>query len=185
MEIDQSISVRNTGLLDRIVLYSATLLFALTVILATTQVFVRLVGFIPGDLFYWTVPLARLIFIVMTYVGAAVAIRNQEHISIDMLLDRLEKRNPLLRTVLDAFVGVAVIVFLAIALYGLYLSTVSNWTSPIGGLAGVNSGYVYLGMGTGVLLMLIYSLDDFRRKLIALLSAAKDTQSTLDETEVN
>jgi TRAP-type C4-dicarboxylate transport system permease small subunit len=188
MDIDQSIDVRQESLVDRLVVYTATLLFTLTVVLATAQVIIRFTNVIPGDRFYWTVPLARLTFIVMTYMGAAVAIRNREHISIEMLLDRLERRNPRARRVLDVLVTVVVASFLAVVLYGLVLSTTGNWTSPIGGLTGVTSGYVYFGMGLGIFFMLLYTLQRFVmdvRALRAGSSIGPETSTFTDGEEVD
>jgi TRAP-type C4-dicarboxylate transport system permease small subunit len=183
MDIDQSIAVRENTLVDRLVLHTATLLFAVTVLLATAQVLIRFTNVIPGDRFYWTVPLARLTFIVMTYIGAAVAIRNHEHISIELLLDRLERRSPRARRVLDLVVTVVVTLFLSVVLYGLVLSTTNNWTSPIGGLTGVTSGYVYFGMGLGVFFMLLYTLQRFLADVRAFLpgTGASSGSSLADE----
>jgi TRAP-type C4-dicarboxylate transport system permease small subunit len=96
----------------------------------------------------------------MTYIGGAAVARNNEHISISIILDRLGQRTPRLRTALSLITDVIVVVFLGMALYGTYLNTVNNWTTPVGGISGIMSGYIYFGIGLGVFAMVIYEIDD-------------------------
>jgi len=183
MEIDQSIDLRVDNVLDRAVLYLATLLFASTVALATIQVLVRYTFVIPTELFYWTEPLARLMFIVMTYIGAAVATRNREHISIDLLLDKLETRSFRVRKALDVVNSCIVLSFLAIVLYGMFLSMQENWTSAVGGVSGVTLGHVYLGISLGILLMLIYRLQNLVEGVRSLRNGSPEKHSLSEPAE--
>jgi TRAP-type C4-dicarboxylate transport system permease small subunit len=181
MEIDQSIEITVENVFDRVILIAATGLFALTVILTTLQVIVRQTPFLPSEWFIWTVPAARFLLIIMTYVGGAVVTRNNEHISISLILDWLGQFVPRLRTSLMVVSDVIVIAFLGMALYGTYLSTTGNWRTSVGGISGITSGYIYLGIGLGLLAMLVYEVDDAVEAVQSLLTG--DWQTTTDETD--
>jgi len=168
MEVDQSIGIRTDTVVDRVLLYVASGLFALTVLLATVQVFVRQTGILPSQYFTWTVPVARFLLIIMTYVGGAVVTRNGEHISIDVMLDWFAESRPRTRATLSALSRVVVIAFLAMAVYGAGISTVENWSTSVGGVQGITSGYIYSGIAVGLFFMLLYEVQDLVETVSAL-----------------
>jgi len=159
MEADQSLSVKKENVLDKAFLYVAVALFGLTLLLTTVQVLVRQIPFLGFIDVNWTVPVARFTLIIMTYIGGAVATRNREHISIDLVLDWVGKFYPRLRITLNILSDFIVIAFLTIAVYGTILSTTGNWNTSVGAVSGITSGYIYLGIGIGILGMLIYELQ--------------------------
>lgn len=160
MEIDQSLELHRDHLFDKVVLYGATGLFTFTIVLTTIQVFVRLLNIPTFGFLHWTEPAARFVLIVATYLGAAVAVRNSEHIAIRFLLERLTGWKPRLGLTVQLLGKLIVIGFLLVALWGAILATTSNWTTSIGGIGIVTAGHLYLGIGIGVALMLIYALLD-------------------------
>ncbi|QCC49412.1 TRAP transporter small permease [Halobellus limi] len=174
MEADQSLSIKKENVLDRVFLYTAVALFGLTLLLTTVQVLVRQIpflGFIDAN---WTVPVARFTLIIMTYIGGAVATRNREHISIDLVLDWVGKFYPRLRIGLNIISDLIVIAFLTIAVYGTMLSTSGNWNTSVGAVSGITSGYIYLGIGVGLLGMLIYELQHIYDTIVQMQN--KDTK---------
>lgn len=177
MEIDQSLGLRRDNAFDAVVLYTATALFALTIVLTVIQVGVRVFGI--GGL-HWTEPVARFILIIGTFFGAAVATRNSEHIKIDLVLDRLTEGRPDLRHVLDSFVGIAVVVFVAVAFRSTAGATIGNWNTTIGGTTLITSGMIYLGISIGLGLMLVYELLNLSEALRGL---AETEESRVAETE--
>lgn len=154
MEIDQTLDLRHDTILDKIVLVAAVGLFALTIVLATTQVLVRQFN-VPIDA-TWTEPLARYVLIVATYFGAAMATRNREHIRMVYLLDKLEEYYPAVRSRFDLFSSIVVIGFLLFTLWGTFPATIANWSSEMGGIRFVTSGMLYLGISLGLALMLVF-----------------------------
>jgi TRAP-type C4-dicarboxylate transport system permease small subunit len=182
MEIDQSIDLAVENVLDHAVLLVATGLFTLTIVLTTVQVVVRQVPFIPSEWFYWTVPAARFLLIIMTYVGGAAVARNNEHISIDIILDWIGQLVPRLRLLLAFVADVIIVVFLTMALYGTWLSITSSWGTSVGGISGVTSGYIYLGIGIGLLFMLVYEAEDAVEAVQTWL--AGEWRTEVDEEEV-
>ncbi|MDL5363382.1 TRAP transporter small permease [Halalkalicoccus sp. NIPERK01] len=160
MEIDQSLDLERDHLFDRIVLYSATGLFAITIVLTTIQIFVRLLGLPTFGVLHWTEPAARFILIVATYIGAAVAVRNSEHISIQFLLERLTGWNPRIGLTIQILGELIVIGFLLVALRGTIGTAIGNWATSIGGIGFVTAGNLYLGIAIGIALMLVYAVID-------------------------
>ena len=161
MEIDQSLNLKRDTLFDRAVLNTATGLFTFTIVLTTLQVFIRWLSLPTFGVLHWTEPAARFILIVATYFGAAVALRNGEHISIRFLLERLREWNATVGRVVDILGDLIVIGFIAIALRGTIGTAVGDWTTSIGGIRFVTSGHLYLGISAGLGLMLLYALADF------------------------
>lgn len=160
MEIDQSLDLKRETLFDRAVLYTATALFTLTIVLTTMQVFIRWLGLPTFGVLHWTEPAARFVLIIATYIGAAVALRNGEHISIRFLLERLTDWNPELGRVISILGDLIVIGFLGIALRGTTMTTIGNWATSIGGIGFVTSGHIYLGISIGIGLTLLYAVVD-------------------------
>lgn len=160
MEFDQSLDIRSESVLDRVVLYTATALFLLTIVLATAQVLIRFLNVQLFGLRYRTEPAARFILVVATYIGAAVASRNDEHIRIDYMLDKLEVRAPRLRRSLDLLVAGIIVGFVVIALVGTLGNAINHWGTSIGGIAVVTSGMIYLGISLGLAAMLLYEGSD-------------------------
>lgn len=168
MQVDQALSLHDDSLFDRVVLYAATALFASTIALATVQVAVRQFGLELFGLAHWTEPAARYVLIVATYLGAAVASRNGEHIKMEFLLDRLENRYPRARRVLDLLVAALVALFVAVALRGTAGSAAAGWETSIGGIGFVTAGTLYLGIACGLAVMLLYELGNLADRLRAL-----------------
>lgn len=160
MEIDQSLDLKTDRLYDRAILYTATGLFILTIVLTTIQVFVRWLNLPTFGFLHWTEPAARFVLIIATYLGAAVALRNNEHIVIQFLLERIRKRSSAIGTFLDVFVNLVVIGFLTIVFRGLLERAYGDWATSIGGIGVITSGHLYLGISIGIGLMLLYALTD-------------------------
>jgi TRAP-type C4-dicarboxylate transport system permease small subunit len=173
MEIDQSLDLKRDTLFDRAVLYAATGLFTLTIVLTTMQVFIRWLELPTFGVLHWTEPAARFVLIIATYLGAAVALRNNEHISIRFLLERLTDWNPALGRAIHVLGDLIVIGFLAIALRGTIATTIGDWTTSIGGIGLVTSGHLYLGITVGIGLTLLYAVVDLIVTLYGLVSGGE------------
>lgn len=179
MEIDQSLDLKQDRLFDRVVLYAATGLFALTIVLTTVQVFIRWLDLPTFGFLHWTEPLARFVLIIATYLGAAVATRNHEHISIQFLLERVTDWRASVGEVLSVLVDLVVIGFLLVALRGTVVTTINDWNTSIGGIGSVTSGHLYLGISIGIALMVVYAAVDLvasGRTLVARVSGTDEPE---------
>lgn len=182
MEVDQSLGLKRDTWYDKLIVYTAVGLFALTIVLATTQVLIRQLNIRFLGSMYWTEPAARFVLIVATYIGAAVATRNREHISIKFILERIETRWPYAGSVLRVVVVLVTLTFLAVALYGTLTSTVSDWRTSIGGISFVTSGVLYLGISIGLLLMVFYDVLNLREEARFLLGDEERRPSGEEES---
>jgi TRAP-type C4-dicarboxylate transport system permease small subunit len=158
MKIDQTLDLHRSTILDKVLLYTGAISFVLILVLASVQVFVRVVD--VGLTLRWTEALSRYILVVGTYFGAAAATRNREHIRISMVLDRLEKQNYNFYLFLKIFVQTVVVAFVLIAIWATGLAAISNLSTSLPGTSFVTSGMIYAGMCLGLLGMGIYEIQE-------------------------
>lgn len=157
----QRIETRTETFFDKLVLYIAMGLFVSTLVLATIQVLVRNIPILPIEYFFWTAPLARIIFIVMTYFGAAVAARNSEHISIQLVLDQVAQRAPRVTLLMSILSTSIVIIVTTVAVIGVAILTIERWGQVIGGIDIGHYGFVYLGITLALSATLLYYMLQF------------------------
>jgi len=157
----QRIETLTENIFDKIILYIAMGLFVITIVLATIQVLVRNIPMLPIEHFFWTAPLARIIFIIMTYFGAAVAARNVEHISMQLILDRLGESVPRVSLVFGILSTSVVIIVTIVAVVGVAILSMERWGQVIGGIDIGHYGYVYLGITIGLSTTLLYYVLQF------------------------
>lgn len=108
----------------------------------------------------WTISLAQVLLVWLTFLGAAVASRKREHISLDLLVSRLSDRSVRL---LQGIRTVAILGFIAVLVMGAYPLYVANRTTPLGTLpstAPFTEGWLYVAAITGGILIFLYGLRD-------------------------
>ncbi|SEH50178.1 TRAP-type C4-dicarboxylate transport system, small permease component [Halopenitus malekzadehii] len=174
MEIDQSLGIKRQTTFDTIVLVGTVGMFATLIVLASSQVLVRNLN-LPISL-PWTEPTSRYLLIVATYFGAAVASRNDEHVRMSYLLEKLERRAPRVTRWVDVINTTVVVAFVGFIAYGTLLSMSANWNSDIGGIGFLTSGYVYLGIALGLGSMLVYELLGLRTAVDRIRTANPDQE---------
>jgi TRAP-type C4-dicarboxylate transport system permease small subunit len=154
-EVDPSrLDIAFESIFDKSLVIFGVFFFIISLALTMVQVAAR---FLPiFESLPWTVPLARFTFIIMTFFGAAVAARNEEHISIGIVLERLSGKYPQQVTGLKILGKIITILFLSVTLVGLGMLVIQRWGTPVGGVTGITSGYIYLGIGIGIGSMIIY-----------------------------
>ena len=167
MNIDQSLDVKTDTLLDRAVLYTAVFLFTMTIVLVSIQVVLRYVP-IQFPWGYLTEPLSRYTLIIGTYFGAAAAARNNEHISMYFVLERLGRSHPLVHAILQLFVSIIVLAFLLIATGASVFAATNNWGANFGGTYIVTVGEMMLLISIGLALYFLYSLVNLRDSVRSL-----------------
>ncbi|MET3506685.1 TRAP transporter small permease [Halalkalibacter oceani] len=122
------------------------------VIVVTLQVVFRYVFNISTP---WTQDIARFMFIYLTYIGGALAIKERTHISIDVLVDRLPR---MLRLIVSLGVQIGIMLFLIVLLQGSWFMVQSSWDVSSAGMRWFSMSYVYLGLFIGGVLMMFYSI---------------------------
>jgi TRAP-type C4-dicarboxylate transport system permease small subunit len=101
----------------------------------------------------WSEELARFLYVCLVFVGAAPLIRDDEHIRVGILTDRLTGRSAAL---LKAVIALLTLPFIAVMTQGAWTNTQMNWTTRAPTLEWLRIGYIYLVIFLAGLLMLWY-----------------------------
>lgn len=169
------VSERPDSRLSRLLDYVGIGLFLLLLALGTLQVFIR---FIASPYFgyniAWTGEAARFVLIYTTMLGSLIAARDNDHIRIEVIVDRVPRR---LQKAFGFVVHVAALCFLVFAAYGSYLATLANLNVAPGAVPYISTGHVYAALVIGFIGMAAYEL----RWLIADLGFGHDPWRDVDE----
>ncbi|ELY63179.1 TRAP transporter small permease [Natrinema versiforme] len=165
MDIDQSLGLKRDTWYDWIVLNVATFIFILMLLLTIFQITVRVFDLPISGGAWWTEPLARYLLIVGTYGGAAVASRNGEHIKMTIVSTQLEKRAPLIGSIVDILAQVLTVVFLIMLGYAGLRASLQNWDTPMMAVGAVQQGWVYGSITVFIGMMVFYELINLRSLL--------------------
>jgi TRAP-type C4-dicarboxylate transport system permease small subunit len=116
----------------------------------------------------WSEELARLTYVVMVFLGAALLVRDDGLIRVTALTDRVSKRiGKIFRILTDLFC----VPFVVVMTWGSWINARANWTTYAPTIDWLSFGYVYLAIFFSGLLMLWYLVGNLMR----------DTRSTLGE----
>ena len=74
----------------------------------------------------WSEELARFLYVCLVFIGAAPLIRDDEHIRVGILTDRLTGRPAAL---LQAVIALLALPFIAVMTQGAWTNTQMNWTT--------------------------------------------------------
>jgi len=115
----------------------------------------------------WSEELARLSFVCMVFIGAAVLIKDDGLIRVTSLIDRIGKRPAV---VLRVITDLAIIPLLAIITWGAWTNTRLNWNSFAPTVDWLRMGYVYLIIAIAGLAMIWYQVinlvEQVRKSLV-------------------
>ena len=114
----------------------------------------------------WSEELARFLYVCLVFIGAAPLIRDDEHIRVGVLTDRLTGRPQSVMRLVTIFLTIP---FIAIMTWGAWTNTVANWRTYAPTLDWLSIGYIYLVIWIAGLLMLWYLTVNLVRNLRALL----------------
>ena len=143
------------------------ILLAVMFVVTLFQVVARVVLGISS---VWSEELARFLYVCLVFIGAAPLIRDDEHIRVGVLTDRLKGRS---LTVLRLATILLTIPFIAVMTWGAWTNTVVNWRTYAPTLDWLSIGYIYLVIWVAGLLMLWYLAVNLVRHLRALLKGVQ------------
>jgi len=103
----------------------------------------------------WSEELARITYVWMVFLGAAVLVRDDGLIRVTVLVDRIGKRPA---RILRILTDILILPFLAIITWGAWTNTVLNWKTFAPTVDWLRMGYVYLVIFLAGLAMLWYQL---------------------------
>ena len=108
----------------------------------------------------WSEELARLTYVVMVFLGAALLVREDGLIRVTALTDRVDKRTgKIFRILTDLFC----VPFVVVMTWGAWTNTRANWTTYAPTIDWLSFGYVYLAIFLSGLLMLWYQVGNLIR----------------------
>ena len=120
----------------------------------------------------WSEELARFLYVCLVFIGAAALIRDDEHIRVGVLTDRLTGRPQSIMRLVTIFLTIP---FIAIMTWGAWTNTVANWRTYAPTLDWLSIGYIYLVIWVAGLLMLWYLAVNLILHLRALLRGTPTT----------
>jgi TRAP-type transport system small permease protein len=110
----------------------------------------------------WSEELARFLYVCLVFVGAAPLIKDDEHIRVGILTDRVIGRTAALLRVVIALLTAPFIVIMTV---GAWTNTRVNWNTRAPTLDWLSIGYIYLMIFLAGLLMLWYLAVNLARSL--------------------
>jgi len=136
--------------LDKIINSSIFVILAVMVTTMACNVFCR---FVLKFSIYWADELAQSLLVWLTFLGAAVAIRESSHYSFDTI------QNLLKGVTLKVYVILGNVIVIAMVLAMLYWSSIVSagirtWIMPA---MGISRAIIYVACPVGCIFMLIYS----------------------------
>ncbi|MCT6924477.1 TRAP transporter small permease [Metasolibacillus sp.] len=143
--------IRIVDIINKAMGYVLMAMLAVMTAIIFWQVFSR---FVVGSSLAWSEELSRFLMIFMIFIGASLALRGNELISVELLLEKLAGTP---RKVLVIIIQLVSIVFFIILIkYGYAMAeSFSNQKAPS---LGVSMQIIYLSLPLGGILMLINSI---------------------------
>ena len=117
--------------------------------------------YVIGSAFTWYDEIARLLFVWIVFLGAAVGVRRTAHFRLHLLVDRLPTG---VRRVVDVF-GVLVLMGFGLVLIQQGWKLVELGQFQRTPVMGLSKQYIYLSVPAGGALIILYSLPHLWRAL--------------------
>lgn len=105
----------------------------------------------------WSEEVGRYIFVWMTFLGAAIAVRNKMHVMLDMFVMRFP---PVLQKICLAISYLSMLVFTAVLIWGGF-RFVAKGSHQISAAMQLPMHYVYVVLPVGGALIFFYLLKNF------------------------
>ncbi|GLO64517.1 MULTISPECIES: TRAP transporter small permease [Oceanobacillus] len=136
--------------IDKILGIIAMLLFAALLLVVIIQILSR---YFPYD-FIWTEELSRYLFVYSIVIAAPLALRKQEFIKVDMLIEFLPKH---VRRIYESVIAVLILLFsVVLFIYGFNLVTLGiDFYAPT---LGFSMAYTYAAIPLLAVLLIVYSV---------------------------
>ncbi|MFJ7969749.1 TRAP transporter small permease [Psychrobacillus sp. NPDC096389] len=137
--------------LNKVMGYILTLLLAIMTAIIFWQVFSR---FVVGSSLSWSEELSRFLMIFMILIGSSIALRNNELIAIEILLEKVENLSK--KIVVITIHVISLVFFVILIKYGY--SMAQSFTNQMAPGLGISMKYIYLALPLGGVLLLLNSL---------------------------
>lgn len=111
----------------------------------------------------WSEEAGRYIFIWITFLGSAMAVRNRQHVNLDMLVKNLPDS---LQIICLFISNIAMMIFTAILIYGGF-KFVARGSQQISSALEIPMHYVYTVLPVGGVLIFAYLIKNFYEDVLA------------------
>ena len=108
---------------------------------------------------YWSEELPRLMLIWLTFLGAVLAVKNQSHLSISLIINRFSENT---KNVIQLFANLVTLLFLLVVLWGGVIITHLTMPNRTAALQ-LPTGLFYLAAPVGTAMMIIYLIQQTLR----------------------
>ena len=161
---------------DELVENAATAVFVIMFIVTALQVILRFIFQRP---LMWTEEAARFLYVWLTFLGAAVIMRDNEHITIDFVVKKLPVK---LQLAISFCIQLAIIIYAVVVFMGSLIMIRINWDAPSSTMPNVvTMAHVYLAVPVGMTLLIYYVLRDLPAHARALFSKTASKEAKLEE----
>ncbi len=141
------------------------LLFVTMAVMVVVMIYQVILRYVFSASNSWSEELCRYLFIYSVMLGAAIAVRRNSHLQIDVLTSRF---SPKLKNIVTIVATVAGIVFLGyLFIYSVELMKTGVKTASAG-IPGVNMAMTYFAMPLGIVLMVLCSIEVIMKNAHAL-----------------
>ena len=155
-----------TAIVKTVMVAMTFVIFSITILTVFTR---YILNFVPS----WSEEIPRYLLVWITYLGAALAVKYKEHISLDFLFSLLPVRA---RQIGHLFLnGLIALVALIMLVYGTGL--LGQFGDDLMESIPVRNFYLYLAMPFSGLLMLLYLLQDTLKGIFGL-GQVQDVESS-------
>ena len=147
------------------------LLFVCVAVMVICMVYQVILRYIFSASNSWSEELCRYLFIYSVMLGAAIAVRRNSHLQIDVLTSRFGEK---LKKIVTIVATVAGIVFLGyLFVYSVNLVQTGAKTASAG-IPGVNMAMTYFAIPLGIVLMVLCSIEVIIKNAHELRAAGKE-----------
>ena len=157
--------------LDGIEKLIRALLFLTVAVMVVAMVYQVILRYIFSASNSWSEELCRYLFIYSVMFGAAIAVRRNSHLQIDVVTGLLSERMKKIITIIATAAGIVFLGFLFA--YSITLCQTATRTMSAG-LPGVNMAMAYAAMPIGIVLMVLCSIEVIIRCIEELRGSGKE-----------
>jgi len=135
------------------------MLLAVMFLITFWQIIAR---FIPGSATVWSEEVARFVFVWIVFLGAGTLMRDNDHIRISIITNRL---GPVSGRILRIFSALLIIPFVVFMTWGAYINMLRQWNTFAPTVDWMRLGYVYLALLISGIVMIVYLIRRLVRDL--------------------
>ncbi len=142
-------------LLDVIEKIEKAFLAAAMAVMIVDMIYQVIMRYIFNSANAWSEELARYLFIFEVMIAAAIAVRKNSHLQIDVLINCFKPRTKTIFTIVSTLVGIVFLAFLLVYSIGLVQTGSSNISVGLN----IPMSIPYVSVPIGVVLMLLTSVE--------------------------